>query len=121
MKTDTDCTCTCAVVIDHSDCSPLEEVHQVEDGSTEGGEVGVQADIVRVFVVGHLMFPLGLDVGHSQSIADGLDRVSWRAVWRAKDGRHPKGKLVTCWKSEQVFCNEALGRNLTSCYINIWT
>lgn len=76
MKTDTDCTCTCAVVIDHSDCSPLEEVHQVEDGSTEGGEVGVQADIVRVFVVGHLMFPLGLDVGHSQSIADGLDRVS---------------------------------------------
>lgn len=51
MRTDTNCTCTCAVVIDHSDCPPLEEVHQVEDGSAEGGEVGVQADIVRVPVV----------------------------------------------------------------------
>lgn len=80
MKTDTDCTCTCAVVVHHGDRSPLEEVHQVEDGSTEGGEVGVQADIVRVPVVGHLMLPLGLDVGHSQSIADGLHCVGRRAV-----------------------------------------
>lgn len=75
MKTDTNCTCTCAVVIHHSDGSPLEEVHQVKDGSAEGGEVGVQADIVRVPVVGHLMLPLGLDVGHSQSVAYGLDGI----------------------------------------------
>lgn len=79
-KTDNDCTCTCAVVIHHSDRSPLEEVHQVQDGSAEGGEVGVQADIVRVPVVRHLMFPLGLDVGNPQSVADGLDRVGRRAV-----------------------------------------
>lgn len=96
METDTNCTCTCAVVIDHGDRSPLEEVHQVEDGSAEGGEVRVQADIVRVPVVWHLVLPLGLDVGHSQSIADGLDCISRRAVWGAKNGRHPEGKLVTC-------------------------
>lgn len=74
-KTHSDCTCTCAVVIHHSDRSPLEEVDQVQDGSAEGGEVGVQADIVRVPVVGHLMLPLGLDVGNPQSVADGLNRV----------------------------------------------
>lgn len=72
-------------------------MHQVEDGSAEGGEVGVQADVVRVPVVGHLMLPLGLDVGHSQSVADGLDRIGRRAVRGAKNGRHPERKLITCW------------------------
>lgn len=105
---DTHCTCTCAVVIHHSDCSPLEEVHQVQDGSAEGGEVGVQADIVGVPVVGHLVLPLGLDVGHPQSVADGLDRIGRRAVRGAKDGRHTKGKLITCWENKEA------GQNMTT-------
>lgn len=93
-KTDTHCTCTCAVVIHHSDRSPLEEVHQVQDGSAEGGEVGVEADVVRVPVVGHLVFPLGLDVGNPQSVADGLDRVGRRAVRGAENGCDPEGELI---------------------------
>lgn len=101
----TDEDCTCAVVIHHSDRSPLEEVHQVQDGSAEGGEVGVQADIVGVPVVGHLMFPLGLDVGNPQSVADGLDRVGRRAVRGAKNGCDPEGKLVARCEDRSVSIN----------------
>lgn len=97
VRTDTDCTCTCAVVINDSDRPPLEEVHQVQDGSAEGREVGVQADIIGIPVVGHLVLPLGLDVRHAQSVADGLDGIGRRAVWGAKNGRHAEGKLITCW------------------------
>lgn len=90
-------TCTCAVVVDHSDGSPLEEVNQVQNGSAEGREVRVQADVVGIPVVRHLMLPFRLDVGHSQSIADGLHRVGRRAVRRPKYGGHSQGQLVTCW------------------------
>lgn len=107
-KTDTDCTCTCAVVIHHSDRSPLEEVHQVQDGSAEGGEVGVQADIVGVPVVGHLMLPLGLDVGDPQSVADGLDRVGRRAVRGAENGCDPEGELVARCEDRSVKTNKSV-------------
>lgn len=104
-KTDNHCTCTCAVVVHHRDRSPLEKVHQVQDGSAEGGEVGVQADVVRVPVVGHLMFPLGLDVGNAQGVADGLNRVGRRAVRGAKNGCHPEGKLVARCEDGSVNIN----------------
>lgn len=76
-------------------------MHQVQDGSAQGGEVREQADVVRVPVVRHLVLPLGLDVGHAQGVADGLDRIGRRAVRGAKDGRHAQGELVTCWGWEQ--------------------
>lgn len=77
-------------------------MHQVQDGSAERGEVGVEANIVRVPVVGHLVFPLGLDVRNPQSIADGLDRVGRRAMRGAKNGCNPKGKLIARCEDRNV-------------------
>ena len=90
------CSLTCAVIVDHRDGLPLEEVHQVQDGSAERGEVRVEADVERVPVVGHLVLPLGLDVGDAQSVTDGLHRIGRGAVRGAKDGRHTQRELVTC-------------------------
>lgn len=84
-------------------------MHQVQDGSAEGGEVGVEADVVRVPVVGHLVFPLGLDVGNPQSVADGLDRVGRRAVGGAKNGRDPKGELIARCEEGSVGITTSVG------------
>lgn len=89
---------TGAVVVNHRHRLPLEEVHQVQDGPAQRGEVRVKVDVEDVPVVRHLVLPLGLDVRHPQGVADGLDRVGRGAVRRPKDGRHPQRELVTRWR-----------------------
>lgn len=66
---------TGAVVVNHCDRLPLEEVNQVKDGPAQGGEVRIQADVEDVSVVRYLVLPLGLDVRNPQGVADGLDSV----------------------------------------------
>lgn len=90
------CYLTCAVIINHSDRLPLEEVNQVQDGTAEGGEVWIEADVEDVSVVRHLVLPLSLNVWHPQGIANGLDRIGWGTVRGPENGCHPKRKLVTC-------------------------
>lgn len=85
---------TGAVVVDHRHRLPPEEVHQVQDGAAQGREVRVQVDVEDVPVVGDLVLPPGLDVGHPQRVADGLNRVGRGAVGGAKDGRHSQRQLV---------------------------
>lgn len=86
---------TSAVIIDNCDSFPLEELHQVQNGTAEWREVWVETDIEGVFVVWHLVLPAGLDVGNPQSIADRLNCICWRAVRRPEDGSHPKRQLIT--------------------------
>lgn len=71
---------TCTVVVDHGGRSPLEVLDQVEDGVAEGGVVGVEVHVEGVLVVQWVVFPVQLDVGHLQGIADGLDGVGARAL-----------------------------------------
>lgn len=85
---------TGAVVIDHGHRLPPEEVDQVQNGPTERGEVGEEADVEDVPVVRHLVLPAGLDVRHAQGVADGLDRVGRGAVRGSEDGGHPQRELV---------------------------
>lgn len=92
---------TGAVVVHNGDGFPLEELHQIQDGTAEGREVRVEADVEGVLVVGHLVLPAGLYVRNPQGIADGLDCVCWRAVWRPKDSSHPKWQLITSWRGER--------------------
>lgn len=46
----------------------------------EGGVVGVEVHVEGVLVVQRVVFPAQLDVGHFQSIADGLDGVGAGAL-----------------------------------------
>lgn len=86
---------TSAVIINHSDRLPLEEVDQIQDGPAQGGEVWIEANVENISVVRYLVLPLGLDVWHPQGIADGLDCVGRGTVRGTKDGRYPQRKLVT--------------------------
>lgn len=92
---------TCAVIIHDCDSFPLEELHQVQNGTAERGEVWVETDIEGVFVVWHLVLPAGLNVGHAQGVADGLHSVCWRAVRRPEDGSHPERELITGWRGDR--------------------
>lgn len=98
----TTCVCglTSAVIINHSDRLPLEEVDQVQDGPAEGGEVWIEANVEDIPVVRYLVLPLGLDVWHPQGIANGLDRISRGTVRGTEDGRYPQRELVTGWRRE---------------------
>lgn len=69
------CGLTSAVIINHSDRLPLEEVDQVQDGPAEGGEVRIEANIEDVSVVRYLVLPLSLDVWHPKGVTNGLDRI----------------------------------------------
>lgn len=86
---------TSAVIIHNCDSLPLEELHQVQNGTAERREVRVETDVEGVLVVGHLVLPAGLDVGNPQGVADGLHCVGRRAVGRPEDGSHPERQLVT--------------------------
>lgn len=92
---------TSAVIIHNCDSFPLEELHQVQNGTAEWREVWVKTDIERIFVVWHLVLPAGLYVGNPQSIADGLHSICWRAVWRPEDGGNPKRELITGWGGDR--------------------
>lgn len=92
---------TSAVIVNNRNRFPLEELHKVEDGAAERREIRVEADIEGVLVVWHLMFPAGLDMRNSQSVADGLHGVGWGAVGWPEDGCHPKGQLIAGWRGDR--------------------
>lgn len=86
---------TGAVVIDHRDRPPSEEMNQVQYGPTQRGEIRIQADIIRVSVIRHLMFPAGLNVRDAQGVRYRLHRIGRWAVGGAKDGCHAQRELLT--------------------------
>lgn len=115
------CGLTSGVIINHSNRLPFEEVHQVQDGPAQRGEVGVEADVEDVSVVWYLVLPLGLDVRNSQGVANRLDRISWGTVGGAEDGCHPQRELVTGWREETFQQLASLSRSAACANDDRWS
>ena len=88
---------TSCILVDDGDRLPFVELHDVQHRPADRGVVRVEVDVEAVLVVHGRVLPAGLDVGHLQCVADGLDGADRGAVRRAKYGRHTQGQLITGW------------------------